>query len=785
MAYLGHSPTNAGSFIEIDDFGSSFNGSTTAFNMQVGGVDVTPSTANVLCMIDGVVQMSGSAYTISGSTITFTEAPPSGADLYLLLMGQSASVGHGTIGADELNVSGDGSSGQFLASDGDGTFTWTTDTENYLPLAGGTMTGAINLGSQNVTNGGTITGTFVGNITGNVTGNTSGTAATVTGGTQASITSAANLVTVGTIGTGVWQGTPITSAYLNASQTAITSLGDLTSLTVNGNITLDKDGQAVLKVESNDDAAELQLRSFYSGSARQWSIFSNNSADELMISDGTTRFQLNDTGGIFAGTVISNKHMAVGAETAISNWEDTSNEWGALHLGNGGSVFGAGSATTNSQAYIATNVYYNGGWKRIGAGEASFINLNDDGHIFFQHAAADAGTAGADGAITFSQSLKLDVDKTATFGGNILRTASGDTTITCHSTSGGDPSFVLNSDAANRSGFLHFKDQDNQTGYIKYSHSDDSMNFHTANSGNPSVAIIGDNSITGGKFAVNSPDKWYNDDYVMHVYGQNGNGDGAIALGDFGHHNNTKSTWGTLLNQTSNGFNIECRRGGEQIHFLCSGGKRFEFFPSGDMHITSEGYTATNIGFDPSLVLSGDNPSMGMRVQAARNPKFYNIVLGNNGSTVHFFPNSSEVSGAVCKWATSANDGGSSQADLMTLNQSGALTLASTLTENSDERLKKNVKELEPCLDKINSLKPVTYKWKAGTPQYDVNGDSVTETGLTAQDVEKYFPEMVEDSSTMDTEDIKYKSLKYTRMITPMIKAIQELTARLEALESA
>jgi autotransporter-associated beta strand protein len=46
--------------------------------------------------------------------------------------------------------------------------------------------------------------------------NTTGTAATVTGGTQASITSTANLVTVGTIGTGVWQGTAIASAYLDA-----------------------------------------------------------------------------------------------------------------------------------------------------------------------------------------------------------------------------------------------------------------------------------------------------------------------------------------------------------------------------------------------------------------------------------------------------------------------------------------------------------------------------------------------------------------------------------------
>jgi len=60
----------------------------------------------------------------------------------------------------------------------------------------------------------TVTGTssFSGAITGNLTGNASGTAATVTGGTQASITSAANLVTVGTIGTGVWNAGAVTSS---------------------------------------------------------------------------------------------------------------------------------------------------------------------------------------------------------------------------------------------------------------------------------------------------------------------------------------------------------------------------------------------------------------------------------------------------------------------------------------------------------------------------------------------------------------------------------------------
>ena len=47
---------------------------------------------------------------------------------------------------------------------------------------------------------------FAGNLTGNVTGNTSGTAATVTSGTQAAITTCANLTTVGTVTTGTWSG---------------------------------------------------------------------------------------------------------------------------------------------------------------------------------------------------------------------------------------------------------------------------------------------------------------------------------------------------------------------------------------------------------------------------------------------------------------------------------------------------------------------------------------------------------------------------------------------------
>ena len=55
---------------------------------------------------------------------------------------------------------------------------------------------------------------------------TTGTAATVTGATQAAITSAANLATVGTIGTGVWEGTAVAANKGGTGQT-VYAVGDI------------------------------------------------------------------------------------------------------------------------------------------------------------------------------------------------------------------------------------------------------------------------------------------------------------------------------------------------------------------------------------------------------------------------------------------------------------------------------------------------------------------------------------------------------------------------------
>ena len=90
----------------------------------------------------------------------------------------------------------------------------TTDTTAFVALfesATGDLAPKTDAGVTYNAGTGMLTAT---GFTGPVTGNVTGTAATVTGATQAAITSIANLVTVGTIGTGVWQGTAVAQAYI-------------------------------------------------------------------------------------------------------------------------------------------------------------------------------------------------------------------------------------------------------------------------------------------------------------------------------------------------------------------------------------------------------------------------------------------------------------------------------------------------------------------------------------------------------------------------------------------
>jgi hypothetical protein len=92
MAYIGKSPLT-GAYQVLDNIASGFNASTVAFNLTVGGTAVSPGTeANCIISISGVVQ-DPSAYTISGSQITFSSAPASSDTFFGTVLGDTFDIG--------------------------------------------------------------------------------------------------------------------------------------------------------------------------------------------------------------------------------------------------------------------------------------------------------------------------------------------------------------------------------------------------------------------------------------------------------------------------------------------------------------------------------------------------------------------------------------------------------------------------------------------------------------------------------------------------------------------
>lgn len=89
----------------------------------------------------------------------------------------------------------------------------------------------------------------------------------------------------------------------------------------------------------------------------------------------------------------------------------------------------------------------------------------------------------------------------------------------------------------------------------------------------------------------------------------------------------------------------------------------------------------------------------------------------------------------------------------------------------SDARLKKDVAASNLGLEFVNALRPVSYKWK--------DGEQSVHYGLIAQETERTIRSMGADSAGIvdyDKESDRY-GVRYTELISPIIKAVQELSA--------
>ena len=109
-----------------------------------------------------------------------------------------------------------------------------------------------------------------------------------------------------------------------------------------------------------------------------------------------------------------------------------------------------------------------------------------------------------------------------------------------------------------------------------------------------------------------------------------------------------------------------------------------------------------------------------------------------------------------------------SPTQVFTIVAGGNATLAGTLTESSDVALKTNINTIDSALNKVNQMRGVSYD------RIDTN---ISSTGLIAQELEKIAPELVQDNE-------EYKSVSYTKLTAYLVEAIKELSNKVKDLEA-
>jgi len=211
------------------------------------------------------------------------------------------------------------------------------------------------------------------------------------------------------------------------------------------------------------------------------------------------------------------------------------------------------------------------------------------------------------------------------------------------------------------------------------------------------------------------------------------------------------------------------------------------------VRVTSSG----NVGIgttNPSSLLSVANPSgsasatfygadasqTGLNIGVGTNNRWllYQDVAAN-GRTLGIWHDHSGVGGSMGQLMTFTNAGnvGIGTTNPTALLHVNGAALATVWNTSSDVRLKEHITEIENPLDKILQLRGVEFDWRSdvGAP---TKHDQTHDIGVIAQEVEKVFPEAV-----TSPKDGGYKSVAYSKLIAPVIGAIQELYHRVINVE--
>jgi trimeric autotransporter adhesin len=281
-----------------------------------------------------------------------------------------------------------------------------------------------------------------------------------------------------------------------------------------------------------------------------------------------------------------------------------------------------------------------------------------------------------------------------------------------------------------------------------------------------------------------------NDALGLNASEYNQNGSSNVALGtsallyNVSGNRDTAVGYQAGLGQSGQSINYETLGGYDAGYSLGTGGDGNTFFGYQAASTTNTGAYNIALGYNIDLPL----------VNGSNQLDIGNLIYGTGINGTYSTPSTGNVGIGTTSpqarleiWGADTN--GTTTAFLVSNNAStsefsvyddGNATLAGSLVQNSDIRLKTNIQGLDgsSSLAEIEALNPVTFNW------IDPAKSSVPQFGFIAQQVQQVFPNLVSTTSPTALTPDGTLSLNYIDLISPIVSAIQQLDSEITSLAS-
>jgi hypothetical protein len=202
------------------------------------------------------------------------------------------------------------------------------------------------------------------------------------------------------------------------------------------------------------------------------------------------------------------------------------------------------------------------------------------------------------------------------------------------------------------------------------------------------------------------------------------------------------------------------------LTFAASGNERMRLTNDGKLLV---GTTASTSGASRLAVLDGGVSTVGIEAFANSGSFAGNIYIA--------YANRNTTNGSFN--AYTYFNAGAGTTRFIVADSGSCFNSTGTYGSFSDIKIKENIVDASPKLDKLNQVRIVNY---------NLIGDETKQLGVIAQELEQIFPGMVNETIDRNKEGkdlgTKTKSVKYSVFVPMLIKAIQELNAKVTSLEA-